>query len=132
VLLLKRRTPFEFWQSVTGSMEAGESRQDAARRELHEETGLGSEGVLSEPGRSRIFTIDPRWLDRYSSGVTENTEYEWRFRLASELDIKIDENEHTVHRWASVDEAIDLVWSWTNKEALQELKRELRQNILTV
>ena len=113
-------------------MEAGESRQDAARRELHEETGLGSEGVLSDPGRSRIFTIDPRWLGRYSSGVTENTEYEWRFRLASDLDIKIDENEHAVHRWASVDEAIDIVWSWTNKEALQELKTELRQNILTV
>lgn len=99
---------------------------------MYEETGLGPEGELTDPGRSRTFTIDPRWLGRYASGVTENTEYEWRFQLASTLDITIDDNEHTVHRWASLDEAIDSVWSWTNKEALQELKTELHQNNLTV
>ena len=38
VLLLRRIRPRGFWQSVTGSLRWGESRQRAARRELFEET----------------------------------------------------------------------------------------------
>lgn len=124
VLVLRRRSPFEFWQSVTGSLNAGESQIDAARRELMEETGLGKEGVLTDTGVSRRFTIDPRWLDRYPSGVTENTEHEWRYRLPTELEVQIDEYEHSAYRWMPIDEAIEIVWSWTNKEALGELKRQ--------
>jgi len=40
VLLLRRRQPADFWQSVTGSLEWGESTAQAARRELAEETGF--------------------------------------------------------------------------------------------
>jgi dATP pyrophosphohydrolase len=38
VLLLERLQPAGFWQSVTGSLEPGEDWEDAARRELEEET----------------------------------------------------------------------------------------------
>ncbi|HUH00249.1 MAG TPA: NUDIX domain-containing protein, partial [Gammaproteobacteria bacterium] len=40
VLLLERIQPPGWWQSVTGSLEAGETPWDAAVRELHEETGM--------------------------------------------------------------------------------------------
>ena len=40
VLLLRRSRPFDFWQSVTGSLQPGESHAEAAERELREETGL--------------------------------------------------------------------------------------------
>ena len=124
VLLLRRRTPFEFWQSVTGSLNAGETPSDAARRELMEETGLGEEGELTDTGIRRQFTIDPRWRDRYPPGVTENTEYEWRFCLPAVLEIKINREEHSAYCWMSIDEAIGLVWSWTNREALEQLQRQ--------
>lgn len=124
VLLLRRRAPFEFWQSVTGSLDPGESQRDAARRELIEETGLGDKGELTDTGVSRIFTIDPRWLDRYPPGVTENTEHEWRYRLQTAHAIQIDPEEHSAYCWMPIDEAIEAVWSWTNKEALEELKRQ--------
>ncbi len=78
VLLLERRRPFAFWQSVTGSLEHGETHAAAAPRELAEETGLGGEGQLSFSGRQRVFEIDPRWRHRYPPGVTHNTEYEYR------------------------------------------------------
>ena len=45
VLMLQRRDPPDFWQSVTGSLEPGEPAVDAARRELQEETGLRPEKV---------------------------------------------------------------------------------------
>ncbi|MDH3954436.1 MAG: NUDIX domain-containing protein, partial [Gammaproteobacteria bacterium] len=50
VLLLRRRRPFEFWQSVTGSLLPGETHEEAARRELMEETGLADEGRLQYSG----------------------------------------------------------------------------------
>ncbi len=124
VLLLRRVAPFSFWQSVTGSLDEGETPLDAARRELFEETGLSDEGVLRGPTATRAFTIDPRWRDRFAPGVTENTEHEFRFRLPGVADIRLDPDEHAAHRWLDIDAAIERVWSWTNKEALEMLRDE--------
>lgn len=126
VLLLRRHSPFEFWQSVTGSLDDHELPSDAARRELIEETGLIEEGELFDTGVSRQFTIDPRWRDRYPPGVTQNTEYEWRYRLPAATEIRINRDEHSAYCWMPIDAAIDAVWSWTNKEALQELRTHMR------
>ena len=40
VLLLERADRPGFWQSVTGSQDAGESLWQTAVREVHEETGI--------------------------------------------------------------------------------------------
>lgn len=126
MLLLKRKIPFEFWQSVTGSLENGETACQAAQRELLEETGLEHEGSLYDADRRRVFTIDPRWRARYAPGVTENTEHEWHFRVPAKCDVQIDRTEHSTCQWVPVGEAIDRVWSWTNKDALQVLQAQLR------
>lgn len=126
VLLLNRQTPFDFWQSVTGSLDPGESAAAAARRELAEETGLGASGQFIDTGRCRTFTIDPRWRHRYAPGITENREHEWQFRMQAPVDITVSEKEHSAWRWVTLDEAIAAVWSWTNREALEALQLELR------
>jgi dATP pyrophosphohydrolase len=120
-LLLRRRRPFEFWQSVTGSLLAGETHEEAARRELAEETGLGAEGWLEYTGVSRQFAIDPRWRDRFAPGVVENVEFEWRYRLPEIADIELCGDEHSSCRWLPVAEAAAAVWSWTNRDALWNL-----------
>ncbi|MFQ5982094.1 MAG: dihydroneopterin triphosphate diphosphatase [Woeseiaceae bacterium] len=125
VLLLRRCKPFDFWQSVTGSLQSDESHEDAAARELEEETGFTDEGVLSYTGVSRTFEIDSRWRDRFEPGVVENVEYEWRYRLPEARTIRLNEEEHAEFQWLPVDEAIDAVWSWTNREALEQLKGDL-------
>ena len=125
VLLLRRKPPFDFWQSVTGSLQPDESHRDAARRELAEETGLSPDGELVFTGRSRVFTIDPRWRTRFAPGVTENVEFEWHFRLPEPVEIAIDPEEHVNYRWMALDDAIEAVWSWTNRDALVELRDRL-------
>ncbi|MEM7433405.1 MAG: NUDIX domain-containing protein, partial [Pseudomonadota bacterium] len=77
-LLLKRQRPFEFWQSITGSLKPGESHGMAAKRELYEETGLTDEGVLEYTGVNRQFVIDSRWRHKFAVGAAENVEFEWR------------------------------------------------------
>jgi len=120
-LLLRRQSPFDFWQSVTGSLEPGESPADAARRELAEETGLCDDGGLTATGVSRRFTIDPRWRDRYPQGITENLEHEFHFRLPARCGVRIDPDEHSAYRWVPLADASAMVWSGTNREALLSL-----------
>jgi dATP pyrophosphohydrolase len=120
-LLLRRSQPFAFWQSVTGSLEPGETPLLAARRELEEETGLRDEGELVDAGICRQFVIDPRWRDRYPPGVTENLEHEWHYRLTNRPAIRLDEAEHSASRWVPLSDAAGMVWSWTNRQALENL-----------
>jgi len=121
VLLLRRAKPFDFWQSITGSLLPGETHADAAARELLEETGLTDEGVLTYTGVSRQFVIDPRWRDRFAPGVVENVEFEWRYRLPHKTEVTISNGEHSEYAWLPVADAIDTVWSWTNRDALAGL-----------
>jgi dihydroneopterin triphosphate diphosphatase len=125
VLLLRRSRPFDFWQSVTGSLAGGERHSDAAVRELAEETGLSNEGVLSYSGLSRQFVIDPRWRHKYQPGVVENVEFEWRYCLDRIVPIRLHDAEHSEFCWCPIDEAIERVWSWTNRAALEQLRVEL-------
>jgi dATP pyrophosphohydrolase len=125
VLLLRRCNPFDFWQSVTGSLREDETHAEAAIRELCEETGFTDEGDLSDSKLSRHFDIDPRWHDRFESGVLQNEEFEWRYRLAAARDVRMNAKEHSEYRWLPIEQAIEAVWSWTNREALENLRAEL-------
>ena len=125
VLLIRRADDPDFWQSVTGSLlwEETEPRQ-AAIRELREETGLEAKD-LQDAGVTNRYTILPQWRHRYAPGVVQNTEYEFRCRLPGVQAVSIDAREHSAYRWLDVDRAIEAVWSWTNREALERLREEL-------
>ena len=73
----------------------------------------------------RVFEIDPRWLSRYSVGVTKNIEYEWHYRVDTTMDITVNSKEHIDWCWVSIEKATELVWSWTNREALKRLRASL-------
>ncbi len=125
VLLLRRKPPFGFWQSVTGSLEHGESPLQAAARELREETGIDTSGELIDTGRQRWFDIDPRWRDRFEPGVTRNLEHEFHLALEEPVPIALDDAEHSASEWLPLDTAVERVWSHTNRDALIELKRPM-------
>jgi dATP pyrophosphohydrolase len=126
VLLLRRADHPEFWQSVTGSMEWGDERPaETAARELREETGIAVEpATLRDWHIQNRYVLFPQWRHKYAPGVTENTEHFFSLELPAEVPIAVSPSEHSEYVWVSFDEAIDRVFSWTNRDALLHLARQ--------
>lgn len=122
VLLLERADKVGFWQSVTGSIEAGETPYQAAIREVKEETGLDALAYdFQDWQTSNIYEIYPHWRHRYAPGVIENTEHLFGLCLPSAMDVTLAPDEHTRYQWLDWREAAKKVFSWTNIDALKKL-----------
>ena len=117
VLLMCRRQPEGFWQSVTGSLEDDETPVMAAQRELHEETGLSLPVI--DHAFSRTYRIKAAWRKRYAPGVTENLEHEFSVQLPGRCDIVLSPSEHTDYCWLPMVDAIAKVSSHANRAALR-------------
>lgn len=122
VLLLERADKPGFWQSVTGSLEDGETPLEAAIREVREETGLDASAYgIADWHMSNIYEIYPHWRYRYAPGVSQNTEHVFGLELPEPLPVTLAEREHLRYEWVDWREAARRVFSWTNVEALRRL-----------
>ena len=125
ILLIERADRAGFWQSVTGSIEAGETLAQTARREVQEETGLTlSDGQLHDWQQSRQYEIYPHWRHRYPPGITRNTEHVFSARIAPDTSIKLSK-EHTAFCWLERTDAAEKVFSPSNRQAILELAEHL-------
>jgi dihydroneopterin triphosphate diphosphatase len=120
-LLLERRKPPGFWQSVTGSLEWGETADAAARRELIEETGI-TQGRLCNLQWTQVYEILPSFGKRYAPGVTRNLEHAFALKLPERVRVILSDSEHVQFRWLSAAEAIATVSSSTNRAVIQQLR----------
>jgi dATP pyrophosphohydrolase len=127
VLLLQRDDDAEFWQSVTGSLEYGESPIITAYREVAEETGI----VLSPMSRCiqdchtvNQYRIRTQWQHRYPPSVYVNTEYV--FAVCVQSPVKIILTEHTDYQWLDKHMAAARVWSETNRMAIEKFVPEAK------
>ena len=121
VLVLRRKKPSHFWQSVAGSLEWDESIEDAVARELREETGLNARLGVQATDCNTInrFLIYPMWRHRYAPGVIENVEHVFSLELDAVRDVTLDPQEHSEYRWLPRAEALARVSSHTNIAAIR-------------
>lgn len=127
VLLLRRRQPPGFWQSVTGSLDWTESSARAAAvRELREETGLavGAE-ALRDLGLVHRYPILPEWRARFAPDVDSNTEYAFALALPDEPSIRLSP-EHDDCGWFDFQQASAQASSWTNRDAIEAVAATIR------
>ena len=122
VLLLERREPAGWWQSVTGSLEPDEMPWEAAVRELAEETGLAPAGLL-DLGINQSFTIAPAWRHRFAPDVTENLEHAFALRVAAPVAVTLDATEHLRFEWLPLAAAMERASSQTNRAAIELIGR---------
>ena len=127
-LLLKRVMPSQFWQSVTGSMKWDETVPvKSALRELREETGIHvQQSDIRDWNQTFEFEILPNFRHRYPPDATFNTEHMLSVKLPEPYAVTLSPTEHEEYKWQSIDLAIETVWSWTNRRALQMIRQEGR------
>jgi len=126
ILLLERVSPPGFWQSVTGSLEPGETPAQAALREVAEETGVvPSPGQLDDWQRCNRFAIRPEWRHRYDPTVTHNIEHVFSLQVADDQPIRLAADEHRALLWLPLEQAAEKVFSWTNRAAILQLQARL-------
>ncbi|MCC6136643.1 MAG: dihydroneopterin triphosphate diphosphatase [Candidatus Contendobacter sp.] len=121
VLVMRRRQPPDFWQSVTGSLEWSETESlVAAQRELQEETGLSGVDIIA-CGVTNRFPILPAWQHHYPPEVVENVEQVFQVRLPVRKPITLNPAEHDHYEWLPRELAAARVSSWTNRAAILNL-----------
>lgn len=119
VLVMQRNDDPDFWQSVTGTIEAGESPIAAAYREVGEETGVNlspQSGDIVDCQHVNQYEIRKEWQHRYPPDNFVNTEYVFVTQIPS--DSRIILTEHSAYEWLDKPTALARVWSPSNRNAI--------------
>jgi len=120
-LLLKRTEDHgNFWQPVTGGLEAGEDWHNAAVREVWEETGL--RGQIEDLNFRHTFLVDPSfWKQHPQFAIKANEETSFMMD-ATGVDpdsVVLNPEEHDAYEWVDYETAMSrIIWEG-NKKALR-------------
>ncbi|MHB1213588.1 MAG: dihydroneopterin triphosphate diphosphatase [Thiobacillus sp.] len=126
VLLMERADAPGFWQSVTGSQDAGETLMETAIREVREETGLDAAQFELTPWAIETrYEIYARWRHRYAPGVTHNTEHVFGLKLPAPQAVVLAPREHLRYLWLPWAEAAERCFSPSNAAAIRLLPARL-------
>jgi dATP pyrophosphohydrolase len=126
VLLMERADAPGYWQSVTGSQDAGETLLETAIREVREETGLDATAFELTPWEIETrYEIYERWRHRYAPGVTHNTEHVFGLKLPAPRPVTLAPREHLRYQWLPWEAAAGRCFSPSNAAAIRELPARL-------
>lgn len=124
VLLLERADHPGYWQSVTGSLDPGETTRQAVVREVAEETGIDAEQYrLIDWQLNYSYDIYPEWRYRYAPGVTRNEEHVFSLLVPDTISVTVAPKEHLGYCWLPWQEAAAKVFSPSNAQAILMLDR---------
>lgn len=130
--MIERADRTDFWQSVTGSLDAlDEDLALAAAREVFEETGIAVDrlpiSALQNMHQQIEYEIYPEWRFRYGPGVTSNTEHWFALEVPEDTQIKLSPREHIAYEWLPYQDAARKCFSRSNGEAILKLFSEKKE-----
>ena len=120
-LLVMRRAPerLGYWSLVSGGVEPEETPQEAAQRELFEESGLAAEVRRLPVALSYSLLDDPPAIRaRYAPGIERVTVHAFVADAEHGWEPTLDA-EHDVYRWCDLEQAVALMAYETTRDALR-------------
>ena len=112
----------EAWQMPQGGIDKGEDLEEAARRELFEETGIRSIEILTQSRNWLTYDLPPELVGKALKGKYRGQTQKWflaRFTGAeSEIRLDLHEPEFEAWKWVEVDDLPKLIVPF--KRALYE------------
>ena len=127
VLMLERADRPGFWQSVTGSQDAGETLEQTAAREVAEETGIDvCDYRLHDWATQNCYEIYLHWRHRYAPGITHNTEHVFGLELPEPVPVTLAPREHLAYAWLPWQEAAEKAFSASNVAAIRQLPERVK------
>ncbi|PJG83743.1 dihydroneopterin triphosphate diphosphatase [Caviibacterium pharyngocola] len=121
ILMLRRKDDPDFWQSVTGSIDIGETPYQTAIREVKEETGIDilAENLPLFDCQEQIeFEIFPHFRYKYAPNVTHCTEHWFLLPLREKSAVCL--TEHSAYQWVSPKAAVKLTKSPNNAQVIEK------------
>lgn len=112
-----------FWQGVTGALEESETLEQAANRELAEETALVT-AKLERVDYSYSFPIQDQWRKLYAHGIEWIVEHVFIAHVDPHQDPTLS-LEHDRWQWCTADEALERLTYPENVEALKRCRKIL-------
>ncbi|WP_125784607.1 dihydroneopterin triphosphate diphosphatase [Pseudoalteromonas rubra] len=124
-LLLQRADDPDFWQSVTGGIDPGETPVQTAYRELLEETGIDAHTLglsITDHQKCNQYTIREQWRHRYVAGANVNTEYVFSVCVPKGCEVQLAPGEHLAYRWLTQQQAAEQAWSSSNRQEILSIE----------
>ena len=103
----------EAWQMPQGGVDAGESPEAAALRELKEETNISSVTILGKTASPLRYDLPDALIPKIWKGRYRGQEQHW-FALrfmgdTSEINLQAHEPELSEYRWVAMEELPDII-----------------------
>lgn len=111
----------QFWQNVTGSVDEGETYEEAALREAQEESGLDINHIVD----IQSLALVEQFADRYKKKVEEHA---YLIVLDEQWKPTLDPHEHEDWKWVPISELSPTIVEWPgNARALEKSAALLRR-----
>ncbi len=99
ILLVHKPRKHDAWQLPQGGIEEGETPEQAAIRELHEETGLTVKEVLHSSTCVYAYDFPPQFVKRHKPINAGQTLCFVSFLVDKNAVVKVDDDEIDAHLW---------------------------------
>ena len=119
----------QFWQPITGGLEEGETKMEALKREIREETGIKNIMKIIED----VHYYEPRdlslieYFKKHGQPCKHLKAYAFGVEVSSDEEVVLDGKEHSEFKWCSFQEALKLLKGsfYDHSESLMKLNEIL-------